>query len=313
MKKKILILGGCGYIGTELSLKLSATYDVCVVDTMWFGKKISNKKNLKIFKDDIRELKKNYFKNVYAVIHLANIANDPSVELNPSLSWEINVLALKKIIEGSIKNKVKKFIFASSGSVYGIKNEKNVTEELSLVPISTYNKTKMIAERVLFSYQDKIKIFIIRPATVCGLSLRMRFDISVNLLTLQALKYGVISLNGGKQIRPNINLRDMIRVYEHFIKEDIVPGIYNAGFENISLKDLSKKISTIIPCKIKIKKVNDPRSYRINSAKLLRTGFVPKYSVADAINEIKKTYDNNQLKENISNYNVKLMKRIKVI
>jgi nucleoside-diphosphate-sugar epimerase len=171
----------------------------------------------------------------------------------------------------------------------------------------------MIAERVLFSYQDKIKIFIIRPATVCGLSLRMRFDISVNLLTLQALKYGVISLNGGKQIRPNINLKDMIRVYEHFIKEDIVPGIYNAGFENISLKDLSKKISTIIPCKIKIKKVNDPRSYRINSTKLLRTGFVPKYSVADAINEIKNTYDNNQLKENISNYNVKLMKRIKVI
>ena len=312
MKKKILILGGCGYKGTELSLALSKKFDVHVVDTMWFGKKINEKKNLKIFKDDIRNLKKNYFKNVYAVIHLANVANDPAVELNPSLSWEINVLALKKVIEESIKNKVKKFIYASSGSVYGIKKEKKVTENLSLVPISTYNKTKMIAERVLFSYKNDIKIYSIRPSTVCGLSKRMRFDISVNILTLQALKYREITLFGGKQIRPNIHIKDMIRVYEHFLKKNIKPGAYNAGFENISLMSLSKKIKKIIKCKIRTIMTNDPRSYRIDSSKLLKTGFKPKYSVLDAILDIKDAYEKNKIKDDITNYNVKLMKKYKL-
>ena len=312
MKKKILILGGCGYKGTKLSLALSKKFDVHVVDTMWFGKKINEKKNLKIFKDDIRNLKKNYFKNVYAVIHLANVANDPAVELNPSLSWEINVLALKKVIEESIKNKVKKFIYASSGSVYGIKKEKKVTENLSLVPISTYNKTKMIAERVLFSYKNDIKIYSIRPSTVCGLSKRMRFDISVNILTLQALKYREITLFGGKQIRPNIHIKDMIRVYEHFLKKNIKPGAYNAGFENISLMSLSKKIKKIIKCKIRTIMTNDPRSYRIDSSKLLKTGFKPKYSVLDAILDIKDAYEKNKIKDDITNYNVKLMKKYKL-
>ena len=312
MKKKILILGGCGYKGTELSLALSKKFDVHVVDTMWFGKKINEKKNLKIFKDDIRNLKKNYFKNVYAVIHLANVANDPAVELNPSLSWEINVLALKKVIEESIKNKVKKFIYASSGSVYGIKKEKKVTANLSLVPISTYNKTKMIAERVLFSYKNDIKIYSIRPSTVCGLSKRMRFDISVNILTLQALKYREITLFGGKQIRPNIHIKDMIRVYEHFLKKNIKPGAYNAGFENISLMSLSKKIKKIIKCKIRTIMTNDPRSYRIDSSKLLKTGFKPKYSVLDAILDIKDAYEKNKIKDDITNYNVKLMKKYKL-
>ena len=120
-------------------------------------------------------------------MHLANIPNDPSVELNQNLSWEVNVLATKKIVETSIKNRVKKFIYASSGSVYGIKKEKKVTENLLPVPISTYNKTKMIAERVLQSYQNKIKIHCIRPATVCGYSPRMRLDVSVNMFIYQAL------------------------------------------------------------------------------------------------------------------------------
>ena len=124
-----------------------------------------------------------------------------------------------KIMKFAIKNKVKKFIFASSGSVYGVKKEKKVTENLDLVPISVYNKTKMIAERVFMSFKDKIRINCIRPATVCGLSPRMRYDVSVNLLTLQALKNKQITVFGGNQIRPNIHLKDMIRLYEFFLKK----------------------------------------------------------------------------------------------
>ena len=157
-----------------------------------------------------------------------------------------------------------------------------------------------------------MKIYSIRPSTVCGLSKRMRFDISVNILTLQALKYKEITLFGGKQIRPNIHIKDMIRVYEHFINKNIKPGVYNAGFENISLMKLAKKIKKIIKCNIKTIATNDPRSYRIDSSKLLKTGFKPKYSVLDAILDIKDAYEKKKIRDDISNYNVKLMKKYKL-
>ena len=145
------------------------------------------------------------------VIHLANIANDLSAELNPELSWNVNVLGTIKLLE-LCKQKIKKFLYASSGSVYGIKTEKKVTEDLSLIPISLYNKTKMTAERVLLSYSKFMKTHIIRPATVCGYSNRLRLDVSVNMLTYQALKYKKITVLGGKLIRPNLHIKDMIRI-----------------------------------------------------------------------------------------------------
>ena len=189
------------------------------MDAQWFGKNLKNNKNLKIINKDIRNLDEKIFKKVYAVFHLANIANDPAVELKPELSWEVNVLSSMKIIEFCIKNKVKKFFFASSGSVYGVKKEKKVTENLSLEPISVYNKTKMIAERIFLSYQKKIKLYIIRPATVCGVSRRQRLDVSVNALTISALKNKLITVFGGQQIRPNIHIDDLVRVYDHlFLK-----------------------------------------------------------------------------------------------
>jgi nucleoside-diphosphate-sugar epimerase len=241
--KKILITGGCGYVGSLMIDKFLSKYQIKNIDTQWFGNNLKNHENLINVKEDIRNLKSDFIeKNTYAVIHLANIANDPSVELDQVLSWEINVLAAKNLIEQSIKSGVKKFIYASSGSVYGVKSEDKVTEDLDLVPISSYNKTKMICERLLMSYKDQIEIFIVRPATVCGLSPRMRFDVSVNLLTLQALKNKVIKILGGNQTRPNINIKDMIRVYEYFIENNIKPGVYNAGFENMSILDLGKRI-----------------------------------------------------------------------
>ena len=312
----ILITGGCGYTGSVLVENLlKDNHKVIVVDTMWFGNSLKRQNNLKIIKMDIRNYDKIPLRNISTVVHLANIANDPSVELNPNLSWEVNVLATQKLIENCKKNNVRQFIYASSGSVYGFKKEKKVTEELSLLPISTYNKTKMIAERVLMSYSNKINLHIIRPATVCGLSPRMRFDVSVNMLTLQALKKKVITVFGGKQIRPNIHINDLVRVYIHFIKKPNLPsGFYNAGFENISIENLAKKIKNQIDCKIIINKNNnDIRSYRQNSDKLLKTGFKNIYKVSDAISEIKDSFYNNSLKVLPSSYTVNWMKKKKLI
>ena len=269
--KKILLTGGCGYVGSLMINKFLSKYYIKNLDTQWFGNKLEKDNNLINIKGDIRNIDRDIIENdTYAVIHLANIANDPSVELDQTLSWEVNVLAAKKLIENSIKSGVKKFIYASSGSVYGVKEEMKVTEDLELVPISAYNKTKMICERLLLSYRDKIDVYIVRPATVCGLSPRMRFDVSVNMLTLQALKNKQITIMGGSQTRPNIHINDMIGVYEHILDKDIEQGIYNAGFENISILDLGNKIKNKVDCEIKIIDSNDPRSYRQCSTNYLK-------------------------------------------
>ena len=309
----ILVTGGCGYTGTLLTNDLiSLGYEVTVVDTQWFGNHLVPKKNLKIVKLDIRDHDKVPLKNIDTVVHLANIANDPSVELNPQLSWEVNVFATQKLMENSIKNKVKHFIFASSGSVYGIKKEKEVTEELSLVPISTYNKTKMIAERILRSYENSVKFHCIRPATVCGFSPRMRLDVSVNMFAFQALKFKSMSVFEGNQIRPNIHIQDLVNVYKHFISNPSLPGgFYNAGFENLKIIEIAKKVAKIVPSEIVINENNnDPRSYRQNSSKLLSTGFKKKFSVSDAIKEIKKKYEDKKFTESDKCYTVKWMKTI---
>ena len=307
--KKLFITGGCGYVGSLMIQNFLDRYIIQNVDTQWFGNKLRNNENLTNIKEDIRNLSGEFIdKDTYAVIHLANIANDPSVELDQTLSWEVNVLAAKNLIEKSIKAGVKKFIYASSGSVYGVKNEEKVTEDLDLVPISAYNKTKMICERLLLSYKDKIDVYIVRPATVCGLSPRMRFDVSVNMLTLQALKNKKITIMGGSQTRPNIHINDMIGVYKHILTNDIEQGIYNAGFENISILDLGKKIKNKVDCEIKIIESNDPRSYRQCSDKLIETGFEQRFDVDYAIDEISKAFYNKGLIDDDSCYTVKWMK-----
>lgn len=311
---KILILGGCGYIGTKLTddLLKRKNFRVSVYDTQWFGNYLRPRKNLKIIKGDIRKINRNIFKNIDTVIHLANIANDPSVDLNPTLSWEVNVLSLFDILNKCKENKVKHFLYSSSGSVYGIKKEKKVTEDLSLVPISTYNKTKMIAERVLLSFSKDFICHSIRPATVCGYSPRMRFDVSVNNLTIQAMKNKKINVFGGNQVRPNININDISKIFQHFIinKKKIKPGFYNAGFENLSIIKIAKIISKLTGAKINIfKNNNDPRSYRLDSSKLLKTGFKPTHNVEDAVQELIYMYNKKKLKVSDINYTVNWMKK----
>ncbi len=308
----ILITGGCGYTGTVLTNDLiDLGHNIIVVDIQWFGNYLKPHKNLKVIKSDIRDYEKIPLENIDTVIHLASIANDPGVELNPKLSWEVNVLASQKLIENAVKNKVKQFIFASSGSVYGVKKEKDVTEDLPLLPISTYNQTKMIAERVIKSYEKDIKIHCIRPATVCGFSPRMRLDVSVNMLSFQALKYKSMTVFGGQQVRPNIHIQDLIDVYKHFILNPKIPsGFYNAGFENLKIIEIAQLVSKIIPAKIEIKNNNDPRSYRQNSDKLIATGFKKNFSVEHAIKEIKNNYEKKRFIESDKCYTVKWMKEL---
>jgi nucleoside-diphosphate-sugar epimerase len=309
---KILVTGGCGYKGTVLTQTLlEQGNDVTVVDTQWFGNHLEDHARLEIIKGDVRETDKIPLDGVDTVIHLANIANDPGVELNPSLSWEVNVLATQQLADKSVRSGVQQFIFASSGSVYGIKEEAQVTEDLPLVPISVYNKTKMVAERVLLSFQEDIQIHCIRPATVCGWSPRMRLDVSVNMLTLQALKNGVITVFGGEQTRPNIHIQDMIGVYQHFLENpNLDSGCYNAGFENISILDIAQQVVKKIPAEIQVTDSNDPRSYRQNSDKLMATGFLPQYSVADAIDDVINRYKDGHLVDSDQCYTVRWMKQL---
>lgn len=309
---KILVTGGCGYVGTVLTNKLLEDgHEVCVVDTQWFGNNLKPHPNLEVLKEDVRNTDAIPLKGVETVLHLANIANDPGVELNPTLSWEVNVLAAQQLADRAVRHGVKQFIFASSGSVYGIKDEPQVTEELTLVPISVYNKTKMVAERVLLSYGNQMKVYNIRPATVCGYSPRMRLDVSVNMLTMQALRNKVMTVFGGLQTRPNIHIQDMVNVYRHILANPQLPsGAYNAGFENITILDIAQKVADKLGAEIKVTESNDPRSYRQNSDKLLATGFVPQYSVSDAIDEVISKYQSGELVDNDQCYTVKWMNHL---
>ena len=309
---RILVTGGCGYKGSVLIPRLIKDgHEIISVDTNWFGDNLKEDSSLKKIKADIRDIDKIPLKGVDSIIHLANIANDPAVELNPSLSWEVNVLASYQLADKAVRNGVTQIIYASSGSVYGIKEENNVTEDLELIPISVYNKTKMVAERVFLSFKDHLDVKCVRPATVCGYSPRMRLDVSVNMLTFQALKNSKITVFGGQQTRPNIHIQDMVNVYRHFIKGKEIPsGCYNAGFENISILDIANAVRDQIDAEIIITESSDPRSYRQDSTKLINTGFKPKFNISDAIKEIISKYQGGELKESDINYTVKWMKKL---
>ena len=206
---------------------------------------------------------------------------------------------------------IEKFLNASSGSVYGVKSEPKVTEELELTPISVYNKTKMVAERIVSSYSPYFDVYNIRPATVCGFSPRMRFDVVVNMFVWQAFNRGKITVLGGDQVRPNIHIDDMVRVYEHFLFERELPsGDFNAGFENISIREIANYIQIKFGSELEFLPSNDPRSYRQDSSKLLNTGFIPLKKVADAISEVWEKLETRELVDDDRWYTVKTMKNL---
>lgn len=306
----ILVTGGCGYKGSVLVPKLLARgYCVRVLDTMWFGNFLEDHPNLSVINGDVRDIEKISLEDIDVVIHLSSVANDPCGDLDPKLTWEISALATMQLADKAARSGVKQFIYASSGSVYGVKEEEQVTEDLELNPISEYNKTKMVSERVLLSYTDKMAVQIIRPATVCGYSPRMRLDVSVNLLTMQALSKGKITVFGGSQVRPNIHIDDITDVYLHLIDHPDITGVFNAGFENISILDIANLVTKYAPVEIVVTASNDPRSYRVNSDKLLATGFKPKKTVEHAVREIIEKYRSGELKDEDQFYNLKWMQK----
>jgi len=258
---------------------------------------------------DVREVDSVELDGIDAIIHLSSVANDPCGDLDPKLTWEVSCLATMQLADKAARLGIRHFIYASSGSVYGIKDEPQVTEELELKHISEYNKTKMVAERVLLSYTDEMTVQIIRPATVCGYSPRMRLDVSVNMLTMQALTKEHITVFGGDQTRPNTHIDDITDVYLFMLDHPEHRGVYNAGFENLSIMDIAQRVLEYAPAKISVTESNDPRSYRVNSDKLLATGFRPKKGVDDAIREIANRFHSGTLKDEERFYNLKWMQR----
>ncbi len=307
---RVLVTGGCGYKGTVLVPRLLARgYEVTVLDTMWFGNYLQPHHRLEVIEGDVRHIDGISLQPFDAVIHLASVANDPCGDLDPKLTWETSALGTMRLAGACVRSKVKQFIYASSGSVYGVKDEPQVTEELELKPISEYNKAKMVAERVLLSYANDMVVQIIRPATVCGYSPRMRLDVSVNMLTMQALAKRRITVFGGQQTRPNIHIDDITDVYLFMLDNPQHRGIYNAGFENMSIMEIAEQVARQVEAEIVVTESNDPRSYCVNSDKLFATGFQPKKTVSDAIGELIEKYRSGELKDEERYYNLKWMQR----
>jgi len=291
---RVMVTGGCGYKGSVLVPKLlEAGHEVRVFDAQWFGLHLQPHRNLVIMKGDIRSGVPEIWW-AEAIIHLAGIANDPCGDLDAKLTWEVNVLATMRLADAAARAGVKQFIFASSASVYGLKGDRAVTEEDTLEPVSDYNKTKMCAERILLSYAPRMGVQIIRPATVCGVSPRMRVDTMVNMLTLQALTKRKIAAHcgetGGGLMRPNTHIEDICSLYLWMLERPHLVGIWNAGFQNISAADTAKIIAEEVEAEIEITRVKDKRSYAVDSSKLIAAGFTPKHGVRDAIREIREAH-----------------------
>lgn len=306
---RLLVTGSCGFIGSVLVPKiLNIGHHVTGLDCQWFGNYLDEHKNLELIKGDIRD---DTFPlaGFDVVIHLAAVANDPHGDLDPKLTWEINALATMQLADRAARAGVQQFIYASSGSVYGVSDAPKVTEELPLVPLSEYNKTKMVAERVVLSYAQRMGVVIFRPGTVCGLSPRMRLDVVVNRYTMQALEHGMIKVMGGDQVRPHIHIEDMTDIYVWAALNPHVQGIFNAGFENISVIEIAQMVQEKVDCKIVKVPSDDPRSYRLNSFRLLDCGFKPRYTVADAIDNMAWEYKIGNLKNEPNWYNVETMLR----
>ena len=306
---RILVTGGCGYIGSVLvPILVAAGHEVVVWDVQWFGNHVSEAPKLLIHNRDIREHIEMPL-GCEVIIHLAAVANDPTGDLDPKLTWEINALATEQLASAAIMSGVKQFIYASSGSVYGVSDAPQVTEDTPLVPLSAYNKTKRVAERILMSYSHRMTVQILRPATVCGYSPRMRLDTVVNTLTMQALTKGVLTVMGGEQMRPNVHIEDMCAAYLWMLDYPALTGIYNVGFENLSIKQIAERVIERHGGRMVITPSDDPRSYRLSADKLLATGFRPTRSVNAAIAEIGMHWHNGTLADTDDYYNLRWMQR----
>ena len=329
----VFITGGGGYCGTRLVHELlKKKYKVTVYDTFYYGNflKTINNKNLNIIKGDIRNRKllKRKCKNHEIFIHLACISNDVSFDLDENLSTSINYDAFEPMVKIAKKNGIKRFIYASTSSVYGLSKKKNVTENHPLIPITLYNKYKADCEPILLKHTDnKFTGVIFRPATVCGYSPRQRLDLTINILTNHAFHKNQISVFGGKQFRPNLHIKDYCRAVILLMKspkKKVQNEIFNVGYQNFKVKELALKVKKVVERKSKYKskikilytKSKDIRSYRINSDKIhKKLNFKPIYSLENAISELYSVFKKKLLKNKLNRdiyFNVDRLKNLKI-
>ena len=322
--KKIFITGGAGYVGSKLVPKLlELNYEVTVLDLMIYGEDVlANNKKLKKIKGDIRDKKllEKIIPGHDALIHLACISNDPSFELNPTLGKSINHDAFEPIVKISKKNNINKFIYASSSSVYGIKKEKNVTEDMKLEPLTDYSKFKADCEKILNSHKSEDFVTTtIRPSTVCGYAKRQRLDLVVNILTNHAFHNRKIKVFGGDQLRPNVHIDDMVNSYLTILNaepKNVNGQIFNVGFRNQSVNELAEDVKEVIGSDISIvnTKSDDNRSYHVSSQKIKDIlGFETKYTVKDAVLDLKIAFEKKILINTFNDeyfFNIKRMNNI---
>ena len=303
MFRKVMVTGGAGYKGCVLVPKLlNAGYEVVVYDWMLFGRDgLPKHPRLHVVEGDIRDTKR-FEKSLSgsdAVIHMACISNDPSFELDPALSKTINFECFEPLVVASVRKGVRRFVYVSSSSVYGVSEAPEVTEDHPLVPLTDYNKYKGMCEPILTKYHSPTFTTVtVRPATVCGYSPRLRLDLTVNILTNHAVNKGQITVFGGSQKRPNIHIEDVTDLYVEMLKypeHKIAKEIFNAGYENHTVTDLALMVKKIVeeeypekgPIGITTSPTNDLRSYHVSSRKIAeKLGWKPKHTIEDAVRDL---------------------------
>jgi nucleoside-diphosphate-sugar epimerase len=331
--KKILITGGAGYVGNLLVPQLlKSGYDVRVYDIMYFGQETLplGHPNLEVIEADIRDTAE-FAKacvGMDVVLHLACISNDPSFELDGGLSKSINYDCFEPLVVAAKNAKVKRFVYCSSSSVYGVSDRPQVTEDTPLLPLTDYNKYKGLCEPLLWKHMsDDFTCVTIRPATVCGYSPRTRLDLSVNILTNHAVNKNLITVFGGVQERPNLHIQDMCDAYEMLINaphEKIHGETFNIGYQNYSIMELAQMVKKVVEeeypekgeINIVVTETNDIRSYRVNSDKVKNIlGFEAKYSVEDAVRDLCKAFKAGKLPDSFTDpkyFNVKQLQELAV-
>ncbi|MGB7541512.1 MAG: NAD-dependent epimerase/dehydratase family protein [Burkholderiales bacterium] len=327
--KKVLVTGGAGYVGAVLVPKLLAKgYQVKVLDLYLYGEdvldSVKGHPNLEQVKGDIRDhmLLERVVPGCDAVIHLACISNDPSFELDVELGKSINYDAFVDLVKVSKKSGVRRFVYASSSSVYGIKDVRNVTEDLPLEPLTDYSKYKALCEDVLL--KERVPGFttlIVRPATVCGYSPRLRLDLTVNILTNHAVTNREIKVFGGEQMRPNIHVEDMADLYVQSLEwpDAAIDGkIYNVGYHNHKVREIAGMVKNVVGDDVSIvtTPTDDNRSYHVSSEKIKRDlGFAPRHTIEDAVRDLAAAFRDGRIPDSMTDdryYNIKRMQRLKL-
>jgi nucleoside-diphosphate-sugar epimerase len=331
--EKVVVIGGAGYVGAVLVPRLLAEgYAVVVLDLFIYGEEplaaVRSHPQLTVIRGDVRDeaAVRRAVARCEAVIHLACISNDPSVELDPQLSQSVNYDSFSPCVQIAKAAGARRFIFASSGSVYGVSDSPQVTEDHPLIPVSLYNRFKAACEPVLFAEQSRsFTTVAIRPATICGYSPRQRLDLTVNILTNHAVNNGRITVFGGSQMRPNLHMQDMIDLYALLLTvpdEQIAGKVFNAGYQNYSVADTAAVIREVVrqelPDKGEIEIVTTPsddiRSYRINSDKIQRElGFVPRHTIEDGARDLIRAFKAGKLPDSMTDIHYSNIKMMKVI